>query len=194
MPGWTNPVTEKLIHYNHNLAPVAFTFRFFAKAFCWSSCFSLSAARNSPKAELQLIGTPKKIKVRERLTDKGIRATFSYERKVRIMKSCFILLIALAAGAASAQPPLPDQTLETTIPVPTQQSPIIYNAWQEDEIDLGRGVALDGVAIEAIKSPRHLEIFNPFDPANAGPTPDNTVWTDEHKTKAVGWSIFTLRF
>ena len=109
------------------------------------------------------------------------------------MKECFILLIALAAGAASAQNPLPDQTLETTIPAQTQQRLVIYNERQRDEIHLGR-VALDGIAVEAVKSPRHLEIFNPLDPANAGPTPDNTVWTDEHKTKAVGWSILSLRF
>ena len=109
------------------------------------------------------------------------------------MKTCFILLIALAAGAASAQSPLPDQTLETTIPAPMPQNRIIYDERQQDEIHLGN-VTLDGVAVEAIKSPRHLEIFHPFDPANAGPTPDNTVWADEHKTKAVGWSIFSLRF
>ncbi len=109
------------------------------------------------------------------------------------MKSCFILLIALAAGAASAQTVQLDQSLESTTSPQTLQSRTVYDERQVDEIHLGR-VALDGIAVEAVKSPRHLEIFNPLDPANAGPTPDNTVWADEHKTKAVGWSILSLRF
>lgn len=109
------------------------------------------------------------------------------------MKACFILLIALAAGVASAQSPLPDQTLETVIPAPKQQNRIVYDQRQEGEIQMGTAV-LDGVAVEAVKSPRQAEIFNPFDPANAGSTPDNTVWADEHKNKAVGWSILSLRF
>ena len=128
-----------------------------------------------------------------RLTRGGGGAMIRYERKARIMKARLILLIALAAGAAAAQPPETYQTFESTTSASTFERRIVYDARSRDEFH-GRHFALDGIAVEAVKSPRHLEMFNPFDPANAGPMVDNTVWADEKKSKVTGWSIFSLRF
>lgn len=111
-------------------------------------------------------------------------------------KPLLVLLIAGAATVASAQLPQasPGQPLQTTAsasPPPTNRS--VYEQRQREEIH-GFYFSYDGAPVEAIKSPRHLKIFNPFDSANAGPTPDNTVWADSSKSRAVGWSIFSIRF
>jgi hypothetical protein len=109
------------------------------------------------------------------------------------MKARLVLLIALAAGAAVAQPPRPDQTLEKSNPAPAPASRMVYD--QREQVEIHRGhLAFDGMAVEAVKSTRHLGIFNPFSRANAGPMPDNTVWADEKRTKATGWGIFSIRF
>ncbi len=104
-----------------------------------------------------------------------------------------MLLIAFIAGAASAQPPQPGQTLETSAVRPVAESRMIADQRQALEYQ-GRRVTYGGAAVAAIKSPRHLEIFNPFDPANAGPTPDNTVWVDKSRDRAAGWSLFQIKF
>jgi hypothetical protein len=109
------------------------------------------------------------------------------------MKTPFMLLIALIAGTASAQPPQPGQTLETSAVRPAAESRMISDRREALEFH-GRRVAYGGAAVAAIKSPSHLEIFNPFDPANAGPTPDNTVWVDKSRDQAAGWSLLQIKF
>jgi|SRR5579863_3648608 len=110
------------------------------------------------------------------------------------MKTCLVILFALAAGALSAQPPSPDPSAQTvTTGQPSQQKQQVFKP-QDQNYAVHRGrLTYDGVAVQAANAPQHLEIFNPID-RNNSPAPDNTVWQDQSKGKATGWSIFSIKF
>jgi len=109
------------------------------------------------------------------------------------MKKHIVLLIALAAGSAWAQPSSPDRTFDAVAePSATDRQAMLKAPEKRHAVHHGR-LAYDGAAVEAVKAPGHLEIFNPFDRDNA-PATDNTVWQDRPTGRALGWSIFSIKF
>src|SRR5581483_12438557 len=102
------------------------------------------------------------------------------------MKTFLVLLIALAAAAARAQSMPPDHALATPAATLSAERKTVFKP-QEKSYAVHHGrVTYDGAVVEAVNAPRHLEIFNPFDERNF-PAPDNTVWQDQPKQKALGW-------
>lgn len=108
------------------------------------------------------------------------------------MKTSLILLSLLAAGTLSAQPSKIDRNLQTEIAAPSPDNRITFHPQESDEYH-GRWFTCDGVLVETLVSPDHLELFNPFDHYVQPSPPDNLV-SDERTGRVLGWNIFSIKF
>jgi hypothetical protein len=108
------------------------------------------------------------------------------------MKKLVVLVCVFGALTAYAQTASADRLLESTGAQRGKPATGLAGAAKPNEILKGN-VAYSGVAVQLLKAPNPLQLFNPAAPPQYGSAQDNLV-RDPTTGRAFGLKIFSLRF
>ena len=111
---------------------------------------------------------------------------------------CVVFLMALNLfGAGTNAPPSPPSTAGRALSLETQKQGTTTTSYivrepKPNEIIRGK-LTFEGIAVEAIKTRRPLQLLNPVAPARYG-SPEDNVARDPINGRASGLKLFAIRF
>src|ERR1017187_7252954 len=109
------------------------------------------------------------------------------------MKRVTVLLCALAALAANAQPAETESLLEYRLAAGlTRSSAALSKGARPNEIVKGK-ITYSGIAVQLLTTDNPLQLVNPAAPANYGSAEDNVLRDSTHGW-ASGLKLFSIRF
>ena len=109
------------------------------------------------------------------------------------MRIVAILLLALAALPANAQPESTSPELETQLTKHIAREGLLSSTEvKPNEIKSGK-LTYSGIAVELLKTGNPLQLVNPAAPAKYGSAEDN-VLRDPISGRVSGWKIFSIKF
>lgn len=106
----------------------------------------------------------------------------------RILALSLMVLPLLAAAQSKAPAPWSDAELATFARAYTLGTPLV----SYDTI-VGERVAYSGIAIQLLRAPNPLQLFNPWAPVAYGPSEQNLVF-DPFTKRPAGLRFFAIRF
>ena len=91
------------------------------------------------------------------------------------MKKVLMLFAACGLIAAAGQPAQPDQSMDARTIQRAREANVAIKLGLPNELTTGKGLTLDGVAVQAIRTDNPLQLINPFAPKEYGSGDDNLV-------------------
>ncbi len=109
------------------------------------------------------------------------------------MKRAAVIVFALWALAASAQPGSHDQAFQTRSATMLNMTNYLSSLEiKPNEIVSGK-VTYSGIGVELVKTGRPLQLINPLAPPQYG-SPEDNVMRDGISKRVIGWKLFSIRF
>ncbi len=105
-----------------------------------------------------------------------------------------ILVVGAIGTAVGATPPPPqkEEVSGTMLSRPVKAVPLTLGQAKPNQI-LGRDVVFEGIAVQAVKAPKKLQLINPLAKEEVGRAEDNVVF-DAVTGKSSGLKLFAIRF